>query len=173
MRQIFRSTILLIFVLILILLVSGIFRKISGEKLENEKLASLPVFSFLSMEENLFNSSEIKKGPVLIIKFHPECDHCQYEISQILKSDIPELVTMILLVSSAPPDSIIKFLSRFHYSDYPTVIALADTNDSFNAIFGKDVVPSNYIYNKELKLVKIIFGEVKTETIRKHLLLSE
>jgi hypothetical protein len=173
MRKIFRRAIFSSFILILILLVSGIIRKLSEEKLKKEKFASLPTFTFLTLDGNNFNSSQITKGPILIIRFHPECEHCQYEISQILKSDIPKLVTKFLLISSAPPDSLSKFLHQFHYSDYPTIIPLADTNYSFSTIFGKDIVPSNYIYNKELKLVKIIFGEVKTETIRKYLLKSE
>jgi hypothetical protein len=173
MSKFFRSTFFVAFIFMLILLVFGIVKKISGEKLKNEKLSSLPSFSFITMDETNFNSSVIKTGPVLIIRFHPECDHCQYEISEILKSDIPGLVTKFLLISSAPGDSISKFLNQFHYSDYPTVIPLADTNDSFSSVFGKDIVPSNYIYNKELKLVKIIFGEVKIETIRKYLSGSE
>jgi hypothetical protein len=173
MRNIFRRAILSAFILILILLVSGIIRKLSEEKLKKEKSGSLPAFTFLTLDENIFNSSQIKKGPVIIIRFHPECEHCQYEISQILESDIPGLVTNFLMISSAPPDSISKFLNQFHYSDYTTIIPLVDTNDSFSTFFGKDIVPSNYIYNKELKLVKIIFGEVKVETIRKHLLVSE
>ena len=162
-----------VFILFLSVLISGIVRKMLKEDRVYEKISSLPPFSFMTLERDDFHSSEIKRGPLLIIRFHPECEHCQYEISQILNSDIPDIVTKALLISNDNPDSIKAFLKQFNYTDYPSIIILADTADSFNRIFGKDIVPSNYIYNKDLKLTKVLFGEVKSETIRKYLLKSE
>jgi hypothetical protein len=173
MRKILQSVIIGAFTLALAILVSGVIRKMLEEKNMNEKIASLPSFSFSTLARVDFNSSEIREGPVLIVRFHTECEHCQYEISQILKSDIPDLCSNTILISNDHPDSIGKFLNQFNYSDYPSVIALADTSDSFGNIFGKDIVPSNYIYNKELKLVKVLLGEVKTGTIRKYILTGE
>lgn len=173
MRKLIQSVAVIAFTLILAILVSGVIRKKLDEKNINEKIASLPSFSFSALGRGEFNSSEIREGPVLIVRFHPECEHCQYEISQILKSDIPDLFSNTILISSAHPDSIRKFLNRFNYSDNPSVVALTDTSDSFRDIFGKDIVPSNYIYNKDLKLVKVLPGEVRTETIRKYILTRE
>ena len=173
MRKIILIILLVVFSLSMILLISGVSSKMIKEKRINEKISVLPSFSFKTLAKDDFSSSEIKKGPVLIVRFHPECEHCQYEISQIFKSDIPALVSNTLLISSDHPDSIRKFLEQYNSSDYPSVIALADTSDSFSDIFGKDIVPSNYIYNKELKLVKVLLGEVKTETILKYIKISE
>ena len=173
MRKINQGVILAVFFLSLILLLSGVVSKILKEKRINENIALLPSFSFMTLARDDFHSADIKNGPVLIVRFHPECEHCQYEISQILKSDIPAIVSKALLISSAHPDSISKFLKQFNYIDYPSIVALADTSDSFGSIFGKDIVPSNYIYNRELKLVKVLSGEVKAETIRKYLHIGE
>ena len=173
MRKIIQGVILIAFSLSMTLLIAGVIRKILKEKRIDEKMELLPSFSFMTMTRDDFHSSEIKNGPVLIVRFHPECDHCQYEISQIFRSDIPAIVSKALLISSAHPDSISNFLKQFNYSEYSSVVVLADTSDSFGSIFGKDIVPSNYIYNRELKLVKVLSGEVKTETIRKYLHIGE
>ncbi len=173
MKKIIQRVVLILFTLLLIFLIQGMLRKISFQRQKTESIASLPSFSFMTLLKDDFHSSDIKQGPVLIVRFHRECEHCQYEISQILASDIPSVVANLLLISSDNPDSISKFLQQFNYSDYPSVIVLADTSDSFSGIFGKDIVPSNYIYNKKLKLVKIHYGEVKTETILKNLQISE
>jgi thiol-disulfide isomerase/thioredoxin len=173
MRKLIPAVILVVFSISLMLLISGVCRKILKEKRVNEKISVLPSFSFKTLANNDFNSSEIKEGPVLIVRFHPECEHCRYEISRIFNSDIPALVSKALLISSDHPDSILKFLEQFKFSDFPAIIALADTSDSFSEIFGKDIVPSNYIYDKKLKLVKVLAGEVKTETIIKYIQLSE
>jgi hypothetical protein len=169
MKRCILILVILLFILTATFLVSGIVKKIQKQDRIAEKLSRLPSFSFVTLTNQSFNSSEIKSGPVLLIRFHQECEHCQYEISEILKSNIPASGTKIILVSSTDPDSIRKFLNRFNYSDYPSVIPLADTAYIFGDIFGSDIVPSNYIYNKELALVKVIHGEVKTETILKYL----
>ena len=173
MRRIILAVVIAIFTLSATFLIFGIINKIQKNKQITEKIARLPSFSFMKLTNEAFNSSEIRKGPVLVIRFHPECEHCQYEISEILKSNIPSSGTCIIMVSSADPDSIRKFFRQFDLSDYPLIIPLADTSYIFGDIFGSDIVPSNYIYNKELDLVKVLYGEVKTETILKYLQVSE
>lgn len=173
MRRIILGIVIVIFVLSASFLISGVIKKMHKQTQIKEKIATLPSFSFITLANATFNSSEIKEGPVLIVRFHPECEHCQYEVSEILKSSIPAIAAKVILVSSAHPDSISKFLSQFHYSDLPSIIPLVDTSYSFGDIFGNDMVPSNYIYDKELNLVKVLPGEVKTETILKYLRISE
>lgn len=173
MRKLILTVLPVVFSITLILLISGVRSKILNEKGINEKISVLPSFAFKTLARDDFHSSDIKEGPVLIVRFHPECEHCQYEISQIFKSDIPDLVSKALLISSDHPDSIRKFLEQFDSSDHPSVIVLADTSYLFSDIFGKDIIPSNYIYNKKLKLVKVLSGEVKTETIRKYIQTGE
>ena len=173
MRKLAQRVILIAFSLSLVILISGVATKMARGKKINDSIASLPSFSFITLKKTVFHSSEIKRGPVLIVWFHPDCEHCQYEVSGIIKSDIPALLSKVLLIANDHPDSIDKFLEPFNYSDYPSIIAISDTSDLFCKIFGKDIVPSNYLYNKELKLVKILAGEVKTETIRKYLLTGE
>jgi hypothetical protein len=169
MKRVILVVVIFLFTLSAIFLVSGIIKKIQKQNQIAERLSKLPSFSFMTLADEPFNSSEIKRGPLLLVRFHPECEHCQYEISGILKSDIPFSGTSIILVSSAPPDSIKKFLDGFNYTRYSSVIPLADTSYIFGDIFGSDIVPSNYIYNKDLELVKVLHGEVKTETILKYL----
>jgi hypothetical protein len=173
MRKVTIAIITCIFILSAAFLLTGILNEVQKQRQLTDKIQRLPSFSFITMDNKSFCSSEIKKGPVLIIRFHPECEHCQYEITDILKSNIPGTGLSIIMISSADRDSIRKFLNRFDFTDYPSVITLADTSDIFGEIFGCDVVPSNYIYNNELKLVKVLNGEVKTETICKYLPGSE
>jgi hypothetical protein len=173
MKKILLDVIIVVFALSSTFLISGIVKKTQKHKQITEKISRLPSFSFMTLTNDSFNSSEIRKGPVLVIRFHPECEHCQYEISEILKSIIPASGAFVIMVSSADPDSIRKFMHQFDYSDYPAIIPLIDTSYIFGDIFGSDKIPSNYIYNKELNLVKVLYGEVKTETILKYLCGSE
>lgn len=165
MRKIILRLLVSIAVLLAFFLVIGTVRKVKKHEHMAKKIASLPAFSLMTLSNGIFNLSEIKEGPVLIVHFHPECEHCKYEIFEIMKSDIPILFTKVILISSAHPDSIRKFLKDFNYTDFQSVITLFDSYYEFEGIFGNGFVPSNYIYNKELKLVKVLHGEVKTEVL--------
>ena len=173
MRKVILAVFISVFAISALFLVAGIIKKAQKHNQISEKISKLPSFSFITLTNDTFNSSEIKRGPVLVVRFHRECEHCQYEISELLKSSITGCGARVILVSSDYPDSIRQFLSKFKYTDYPSVIPLADTSYDFGDIFGSDIIPSNYIYNKELDLVKVLSGEVKTETILKYLLSGE
>lgn len=173
MRKLIASVILLLFLSIVSFFVIGIIRKNSERVLVENRISSLPSFSFVDLKDNTFNSNSIEEGPVLIVKFHPECDHCRYEISEILNSGIPDGEVKVLLISSADCKTVTRFLSQFDIAGKHSIIPLIDTSFVFSDIFGKDIVPSNYIYDRDLKLVKALYGEYKIETIEKYLGISE
>ena len=104
MRKIILVVVLIVFALSATLLGLGIGSKIQKQRQIAEKIQQLPSFSFSTLTGKSFSSSEIRKGPVLIIRFHPECEHCQYEITEILKSNIPVSGTLVIMVSSADKD---------------------------------------------------------------------
>jgi thiol-disulfide isomerase/thioredoxin len=173
MKKVLLGIVILLVIVVISFLISGIIKKLQTQKLIAEKIYSLPSFTFLTLSNESYRSTIIQKGPVLIVHFHPECEHCQYEISEILKSKIPIYFSTIILVSSAHPESIRNFLSNFNLKNYSSVIPLLDTSYEFEEFFGSGIVPSTYIYNRNLNLVKVLQGEVKTETILKYLQQSE
>jgi thiol-disulfide isomerase/thioredoxin len=173
MKKIITGFVLTIFFLAITLIVVGIGNKLNKGKIIREHISKLPQFSFATLQNTSFNSSSIIKGPVLIVWYHPDCEHCQYEISEILESKIAKSNCRILLISDADRNDINDFLSQFNISEKPGIITLLDTASVFNNVFGADIIPSNYIYDRELNLVKILHGEYKIETFLKYIDVSE
>jgi thiol-disulfide isomerase/thioredoxin len=165
MRKVFLGFVITFIVFLTAFLLRGIVRKVHNSELIAENIARFPVFSFITLSNETFNSRNIKEGPVLVVHFHPECEHCRHEISEIFRSQIPESFTSVILVSAAHPDSIKVFLKKLNSSDFATVIPLADTAYKFEDVFGRGIIPSIYIYNRKLELIKVLRGEVKTQTI--------
>jgi hypothetical protein len=165
MRKIFLGFVITFIVFLAAFLLGGIVRKVQSNELIAENIAKFPAFSFMNLSNESFNSRDIKEGPVLIVHFHPECEHCRYEISEIFRSHIPESFNSVILVSAANPDSIKVFLNQLNFSDFATVIPLADTAYKFEDIFGRGIIPSSYIYNRKLELIKVLHGEVRPQTI--------
>ncbi|HUX97579.1 MAG TPA: hypothetical protein VMV47_17735 [Bacteroidales bacterium] len=173
MRKFVGVTFIFLLFIVLIFLVYGIVKK-SGEKaLIENRIATLPKFSFVDLECNLFSSDSINEGPLLIVKFHPECEHCQYEISEIFHSSIPFSGTKILFITNSSREKTKQFFSQFDKSVMSQAIILIDSSYAFSNIFGKDIVPSNYIYDRDLKLTRALYGEYKIEIMEKLLGLHE
>lgn len=153
---------------LLTFMVCGIIRKANSAKM----ITVLPGFKLKTLTGSIFESDSITEGPLLIVIFSPECGHCEYEISEISKSDILLSGAKLLLVTSADSNSTAKFLKQFNLDD-KKVIPLLDNDDTLYRIFGKAIVPSIYIYNKKLDLIKALYGEYKIETILKYLQFEE
>jgi peroxiredoxin len=155
--------------LVLILIALGILRKVSEASENTEKIFNLPSFSLTDTDGELFSSSEIKSGPLLIVYFHPDCEHCQFEIASLLGANTMIEDMKLLLVSYADREQIKLFLDLIEIRNEARTWILSDTALVFSQLFGSRVIPSNYIYDKDLKLVKSIKGETRTETILKYL----
>lgn len=160
-----------------VIFISGltVFLIISTIKIEHkrnaakERIKTLPVFSLRTISDTMFRSDNITEGPVLVLFFHPECEHCQYHIESLFNNKVFIQGVIILLISSSEKEGIIKFLKEHNLLDHPELIALIDEAYSFKDWFGTDLIPATFIYNKKLKLVRYFQGEVKPETIRKYL----
>lgn len=169
MRRLFTVLVISFFVLALVAAISGVSIKIHSIRKLNARISHLPNFSFVRLDTGLYRSSEIREGPVLIIHFHPECEHCRYELTELQKSEIPESGAVIVLISGAGRDSVEAFFRRIRFEPVHPFTVLADTANVFGEIFGNEVIPCNIIYDRSLHLVKILNGEVKSETLIKYL----
>ncbi len=153
----------------LIFLIAGIvIRKVKGEQAA-EKIRTLPVLAMKDIWGNSFTTEKIPSGPLLITFFHPECDHCKYEISSLISTDLIDSQLAILLVSYAKVDDIQSFIQEVGNIDALNMHILHDPDFRMSDLYRADILPSNFIYNKELKLVKVFKGATKPETIMKYL----
>jgi peroxiredoxin len=163
-----KAVVSLITVLV-ILLIAGIITKKNKADDIRERIRTLPDFTLPAVDGSIFNSSEITEGPLLVTYFHPECEHCQYEISSLFQSNIPSSGVKILLISNESSKKIRSFMQQFNVNNDTVFTVLSDTAFVFSELFRTDVIPSNFIYNEDLRLVKILKGETTIETITKYL----
>jgi thiol-disulfide isomerase/thioredoxin len=153
----------------LILLISGIMiKKVKAEKAA-EKIRTLPVLVMKDIWGNSFSTDQITSGPLLITFFHPECDHCKYEISSLGKAELIDSQLTILLVSFAEVDDIQSFVQEVGNIEALNMHILYDPDFRMSDLYSADVLPSNFIYNKELELIKVFRGATRPEAIMKYL----
>lgn len=167
-RNLAIVTIVVLFIAFLSL-VAGAYDKKAKAMTAAEKIATLPDFILPSINGEIFNSDLITSGPVLITYFHPECEHCRYEVTSLLNSRSAIRNLKILLISPANSFQVKSFFRRLELKEDSLYIVLCDTSLILRDIYNVDVYPSNYIYDKDLNLVKVLKGETMVEAIYKNL----
>jgi thiol-disulfide isomerase/thioredoxin len=150
-----------------LLILFGIYNNLNRISRTEKNIRSLPQFTFYTLDKVPYSSDEIKKGPVLITYYHPECEHCRYEIKGILDNLEDITNARILLISFAERDSILAFFRNDMKRMGNKIILLSDDSLNFKNFFSTSVIPSTFIYDKSLQLKKMYKGEVKPEAIIK------
>lgn len=135
-----------------------------------ERLSTLPDFTFQTLYDNEFKSTELPNLPVVIIFFRTTCDHCQYEVKDILNVKEAFQNFKVIMVSEEELEEIKNFIAEYKLSDLTFMTFLRDSKMQFKSIFGTNTVPSIFIYDQNKKLKKIFVGETQVGAILKYLI---
>lgn len=169
MKNLIRKLIFTAMSGLMVFLICGIFiRKAKAEK-DADRIKTLPDLVLIDIRGDTVRTRQIHTGPVLITFFHPECDHCKYEISSLLSSVLIDSHVSILLVSYADKSEIISFMRQFDIDDTSNLHILHDPDFRMSDLFRADGMPSNYIYNDSLQLVKIFKGSTRPEAFMRYM----
>lgn len=167
--------VLIIASVILIASVSGLMLwQIFAKSKENEQLAkkreSLPDFHFYNQDLSPFTAESLSSEiPVCIFYYNADCEHCQYEATALQKNIDAFRHVQVLMISTNHPEQTKRFADTYKLSGINTISWVYDKDLNFYKWFGKAVAPSVYIYGSKHQLLKIYRGEVKIETVLKHL----
>jgi len=106
----------------------------------------------------------------VIIYFHPECEHCQYEASEIGKQAQGFYNANVIMIS--PDDSserLESFAIRYRLWEVENLTILLDRDNQFKKQFGQSVIPSVFIYGSDKHLRKSYKGETRIDAIIKYI----
>lgn len=104
--------------------------------------------------------------PTVIIYFHPECEHCQYEASEIGKqAERFDKVNMIMITPDDSTARVEAFAIKYRLWEVDNLAILIDRKNQFKNQFGASVIPSVFIYGSDKKILKMYKGEVQIKAI--------
>ena len=141
------------------------------EKSKRESNSStMPKFTFYQAVNQTYCRSDLASNrATVIIYFHPECDHCQYQIDQLTQNSKDFKDSKVLFVSNYPSHDLIEFYEDYNICTLNDAELLWDRDHEFSKYFGEATFPTTIIYGPDKMLKKKILGEVKIENILKHL----
>jgi hypothetical protein len=102
----------------------------------------------------------------VIVWFHPECDHCRYQLD-VINNNIRRLRTARFLFITAEKDF---FRKKFNFAwpdlvESPYVLFGIIDKSKFIDEFGPVITPSLLFFNRSGELKEKLYGEVKVDKI--------
>lgn len=167
MRKIAKYFVIALAVFVFGFLVVRITDEYSEKKEVEKRIQTLPAAEFVSLSGERVDLHDFDpKKHMVIVYFHPECDHCHYEAQEIGQNvNAFNNCQLVMVTSDDSLKRIENFCSEYHLWDIDNFDVLIDKENQFKKVFGKAVIPSVYIYDENQKLTKRFFGETKPEAI--------
>lgn len=144
---------------------------INTNRIRMNLLENLRSVYLVTSDNRLYNMDFIddKYEYILIVYFHPECDFCNIEINDLLENESDLKMLQILFVSYASIEEIKQFILMNPICISENITIVSDIKGEFANAYNIKSPPTNFIYDKNKKLVKIHKGMMSFKQLKKYL----
>lgn len=134
-----------------------------------KRFPTVPPFSLIQADSSVLTKDNLKKGPVLIMFFSPSCDHCQHQVSDMLKRINEFKHTQWVLATYQPFEEMVEFIKTYELAKHPNIKVGRDAKFVLPPFYHIQSLPYLAVYNKKGNLVNTWQGNVPVETLLKAL----
>ncbi|WP_225865841.1 TlpA family protein disulfide reductase [Dyadobacter aurulentus] len=107
-----------------------------------------------------YTSSQLAKGPTVLIYFSPDCDHCQEFTKDLVKNYSVVANKQVVMVTFQSMDMLKPFVKQYNLAGYPNIkVGTEGTSYLVQRYYQIRSFPYIAIYNKAGNLVKTYEGE--------------
>ncbi|WP_159102642.1 TlpA family protein disulfide reductase [Flectobacillus major] len=110
----------------------------------------------------------INEFSTIVLFFHPECQHCQYEAKTITEKQKEFVGVNLWWISFADSSSIKTFGKKYALETHPHSYLAYLEAEKVTQVFGSISIPHIFIYDHEYTLQKEFKGETKVEALLKY-----
>ncbi|TDE15458.1 TlpA family protein disulfide reductase [Dyadobacter psychrotolerans] len=107
-----------------------------------------------------YTSAQLSPGPVVLIYFSPDCDHCQAFTQDMIKNYSAITNKQVIMVTFQAMDMLQPFAKKYKIAQYPNIkIGTEGLSYTVQKYYGIRSFPYIAIYDKQGNLVKTYEGE--------------
>ena len=171
MRQTLKFIIIALLLAVVGFLIYNVATGYKSRKEVEQRIQTLPDIAFKSITGASVNLHSFDKTkPLVIIYFHPECEHCHYEAKEIGQNATAfKNCQLVMVTADDSTKRVEQFCNTHNLWEVDNIEILFDRENLFKKTFGKAIIPSVYIYSKTRELKKQFLGETKPEAIIKEM----
>ena len=127
-----------------------------------------PVKLLLPDSISYFTKDDLqKKSAVMLMLFNPQCEHCQHETEEMIKSIDKFKGIQILMATFAPFDSMMVFCEKYKLAKFNNITVAQDTHFFLPAFYMINSLPFLAFYNKKKELISVFEGSLPMDRILK------
>lgn len=131
------------------------------------RFKSFPPVKLLMPDSITYFTKDVlpKKTPVLLMVFHPSCEHCQQETENITKNIDKFSGIQIVMSTMVPLFEMKAFMEKYKLASYKNIIVAQDYTFFLPPYFQFNNLPFLAFYNKKKKLVSTFGGSLPVDKI--------
>jgi thioredoxin-related protein len=152
---------------LVLFMVYSIVEKVYAKKSVQNKIQNLSVAQLFKMDSTQFQMTSGR--PILLVFFNSQCEHCQYELTELKKNLSSFEAVSVLLMSSENIATIKEAAQKFELAASPNAEFVKINRDDVFDNYGSLSVPHLFLYGADRKLIKEFKGETKIEAILQYL----
>jgi thioredoxin-related protein len=152
---------------LVLFMVYSIVEKVYAKKSVQNKIQNLSVAQLFKMDSTQFQMTSGR--PILLFFFNSQCEHCQYELTELKKNLSSFEAVSVLLMSSENIATIKEAAQKFELAASPNAEFVKINRDDVFDNYGSLSVPHLFLYGADRKLIKEFKGETKIEAILQYL----
>lgn len=149
-----------IFFLITLFIVTVVFSQTDSVQAPYKRSPFLPQVKLLLPDSvTYFTNNDLKrKTPVMIMLFHPQCEHCRHETEELVQNIGKFEDIQIIMTTSMHFDSMMAFRDKYQLAKYKNIIVAQDIHFSLISFFAVRNLPFLAFYNKKQELISAFEG---------------
>jgi thioredoxin-related protein len=148
---------------LVLFMVYSIVEKVYAKKSVQNKIQNLSVAQLFKMDSTQFQMTSGR--PILLVFFNSQCEHCQYELTELKKNLSSFEAVSVLLMSSENIATIKEAAQKFELAASPNAEFVKINRDDVFENYGSLSVPHLFLYGADRKLIKEFKGATKIEAI--------
>ena len=165
-KSVIKKLIIAVVLLFLSFMGFQIVQKLQYKEQVQQKLSTLPEFSFQTLEGSAFTKANLpKNNKAVFIYFNTECGYCFYETKDISEQLEHFKATTLLLVSNESKQAIKAFAIKQNLLGKDKVICLQDSTYTFAKQFEANSIPYILAYDAQGKLLLRHKGQLRAEKL--------
>jgi len=159
-----KKSALLILAMIVLL---QVFSQTNPGKTQKDSIAGFPPFTLLLPDNRNVMVKDLlpENTPILLILFHPDCDHCQQETEDITKRIKEFEHIQIIMATPASYDQMKKFWVTYELTKYKNIMIGQDHKVMMPTYFNISKLPFIAFYSAKKELIGTHEGPMKVAEI--------
>jgi len=165
-----KKTIAFLMIIVIVVLILFIVILLLKQYKEKASIRQLPDIKVMTMDSSIIRLNTLQTNmPMIFFYFHPECEICAMEITELLKNRNEFENIQMIFVSFASIDEIKQYLETYKIDYFKHVLIANDYKGDLVSKLHVKAPPTCFIYDKSLTLKRRIKGLTSVNELLKYL----